>query len=200
MKTEIVCIMDVSGSMEIISKDAIGGFNAFIESQKQVPGEATVTLVLFNHEHMLRYQGVDIKDVKPLDNYTYVPSGTTALLDALGSTINSVGSRLSAMEQCNRPDKVLFCITTDGQENSSHEFISDKVKEMIERQRSVYNWEFIFLAANQDAFATAGSIGIAKNMTRNYTADSGGTRDAYVCMASLADSYRSGDNDKIPKN
>lgn len=188
--TEIVCIIDRSGSMEAIKNDAIGGFNTFIEAQKQVPGTASISLVLFDNEYLTPITCVDIKTVEPLTDKTFVPRGSTALLDAIGRTINEIGSRLSSMQECDRPEKVMVCILTDGQENASHEFTSQKIKEMIEHQRDKYKWEFAFLAANQDAFASASTIGISKKMTANFTANSAGTRGAYINMSAMTTNYR----------
>jgi uncharacterized protein YegL len=116
--TELVFILDRSGSMGTMAKEAIGGFNAFLEEQKKLPGEAKLTLALFDHQYSLVCNGKDIKDVEPLDDKTYVPRGTTALLDAIGRTIDDVGSRLSATTEAERPSKILVAILTDGQENA----------------------------------------------------------------------------------
>ena len=152
---ELVCIIDRSGSMEAIRSDVIGGFNTFIESQRQVPGTASVTLVLFDNQYEVAYQNVDLKSVENLTDKTFVPRGTTALLDAVGRTINEVGARLAKTDEHDRPEKVMVCILTDGMENASKEFSRTKIHEMITHQRDNYQWEFSFLAANQDAFAEA---------------------------------------------
>jgi len=175
--------------MRTIQSDAEGGFNAFIDEQKKVPGEAVVTLVTFDDRYDLVYEAKPINDVEPFMLY---PRAQTALLDAIGKTINSVGERLFKTPEDDRPEKVIVCILTDGQENSSHEFQRHQIKEMINHQRDVYKWEFVFLAANQDAFAAADSIGIVKSMTSGFTADANGTRGAYVFMAQAVSDYRSG--------
>lgn len=190
--TEIVCIIDRSGSMESIKNDAIGGFNTFLDAQKKVPGTASVSLVLFDNEYLNPIKNQDIKAVEPLTSKTFVPRGGTALLDAIGRTLNEVGARLSTTPENDRPEKVMVCILTDGQENSSREFTRPKIKEMIEHQRDKYKWEFAFLAANQDAFAEAGSMGISANMTANFTPDAAGTKRAYASLDMMATSYRSG--------
>lgn len=190
--TELVCVLDRSGSMESIRQDAIGGFNAFLEGQRKVPGTASVTLVLFDNEYQVVHEAVDLAVVKDLTAVTFVPRGSTALLDAVGRAINSVGARLDKMAQDDRPEKVMVCILTDGQENCSHEFKLERIKEMIEHQRTKYAWEFAFLAANQDAFATAGGMGISTKCTANFTPDSAGTKRAYADMSLMACAYRSG--------
>lgn len=188
---ELVCILDRSGSMESIRSDAVGGFNAFLEAQRNVPGTATVTLVLFDDKYEVVHESVDLKAVENLTDKTFVPRGSTALLDAIGRTINDVGARLAKMAEDQRPEKVMVCIVTDGQENASREFANSKIKEMIDHQRDKYKWEFSFLAANQDAFATAGSIGIAKQFTSNFAATADGTKGALRTMSAYATSYRS---------
>jgi hypothetical protein len=155
--TDITLVVDRSGSMQQIRSDAEGGVNAFIESQAREPGEALLTLVQFDTEYEFVHQGAPIGDVP---KYQLVPRGSTALLDAVGRAINETGARLSAMPEAERPGLVIFVVMTDGLENSSREFSKAQVKEMIERQQSVYSWHFTFLGANQDAFAEAGGMGI----------------------------------------
>lgn len=190
--TELVCVIDRSGSMKALQQEAIGGFNSFLDSQRQVPGTASVTLVLFDHEYKVPYENVDLKTVQNLTDKTYVPRGLTALLDAIGRAIDDVGARLAKAIEEKRPEKVMVCILTDGLENASKEFTYSKIKEMIEHQRDKYKWEFSFLAANQDAFAEAGSMGISKQMTHNYAATGAGTKSALRAMSSFATSYRTG--------
>jgi uncharacterized protein YegL len=176
--------------MESIRSDAVGGFNTFIEGQRQVPGTASVTVVLFDDRYELLYENIDLQTVKNLTDETFVPRGMTALLDAVGRTINEVGIRLDKTPEDQRPEKVMICIVTDGQENFSHEFQLDKIKEMISHQRDKYSWEFCFLAANQDAFATAGGMGVSKQYTSNFAATSAGVRGAYGCAGVYATQYR----------
>lgn len=189
--TEVVFVMDRSGSMSSIQSDAIGGFNSVIKSQREDEGTSSISLVLFDDQYEVVYENVDINEVKELDNKTFVPRGMTALLDAIGKTINSVGDRLSKTEEDNRPEKVMLCIITDGQENQSREFTNEKIKEMIEHQRTKYNWEFSFLAANQDAFKTGGNLGISSAYTASFAANSVGTRTAYATMDSMVKYYKS---------
>jgi len=187
--TEIICVIDRSGSMETIKKEAIGGFNAFLEEQKKLPGDANLSVVLFDHEYSPQFSG-PLADAKPFDASTYQPRGTTALLDAVGRTIDDTGKRLAALAEQDRPNKVIMLILTDGQENASKDYQKARVKELIEQQRSKYNWEFVFLAANQDAFAEGGQLGIASCV--NFTADAQGTQAAYANMTRGVTSYRLG--------
>lgn len=187
---EIVFVLDRSGSMSSMAKEAIGGFNAFIEEQKKLPGDAKLTLVLFDHEYQLVYGGKDIKSVEPLCDHTYVPRGTTALLDACGRTIDDVGKRLSEMIEEDRPGKVLVAILTDGLENASSDFTKAKISEMISHQREKYSWEFVFLAANQDAISEATKIGISGNLSMNYCCDSAGYKSAFKTLSNATTSYR----------
>ncbi len=163
--TDITLVIDRSGSMEEIRADAEGGANAFIREQAQQPGEALLTLVQFDDEHEFVHRGIPIKQTPA---YTLVPRGSTALLDAVGRAINETGERLARMPEADRPGLVVFVILTDGEENSSKEFSKARVKEMIQRQQSEYNWQFTFLGADQDAFAEAGRLGIAAGGTANF--------------------------------
>lgn len=188
--TEIIVILDKSGSMSIIKNDAIGGFNEFVESQKKEPGTANVTLVLFNHEYQLVYEGVDIQKVEILSEATYVPSGNTAMNDAIGKTINQVGTRLSNTPEDQKPEKVLICILTDGEENASREYTQSQIAELVKHQEEKYSWKFIFLAANQDAVLAGGKIGISKDSTLNFVANSEGTTKGYRSMSKMSSNYR----------
>ena len=188
--TEIVCVIDRSGSMETIRSDAIGGFNSFLSTQQEEPGAAKLTLVLFNHDYHLSHDGIDIQAVEPLNNDTYVPVGTTALLDAVGKTISEVGNRLHNTPEKERPTKVIVAILTDGLENASREFSQEKVFDMITHQRENYNWEFLFLAANQDAIAAAESLSIQAQDTVAFAATSEGINQAYADLDSMVSESR----------
>lgn len=192
MNSEIICIIDRSGSMASIAKDAIGGFNTFIEEQKKIPGNASLTFAQFDTEYEVVHENKPLDDVPPLDETTFRPRGATALLDAVGKTIDDTGKRLDGMSEENRPDKVIVAILTDGQENSSHQYSRSKVKEMIQHQKEQYQWEFIFLAANQDAFAEAISLGIDTKDAFNFQATPQGTRSAYSNMSAIVSQYRGG--------
>jgi uncharacterized protein YegL len=181
--SEIVCIVDRSGSMDAIREDAIGGFNTFLSDQKQQPGEAMLSLVLFNHEYKLLHDHVDINKVPKLDKRSYKPQGMTALLDAVGRTIDAIGQRLSDTPEKERPSKVIVAILTDGLENASRDYSRGKVAALIQQQRDVYQWEFIFLAANQDAIASAQSISIHARDSVSFQSTGEGVRHAYASMS-----------------
>lgn len=138
--TEIICVVDRSGSMKKIKDDAIGGFNSFLASQKEVPGSASLTLVLFDNHYDLIHNNVPIQDVKELDDKTYVPRGTTALFNAIGKTIDDIGIRLANTTEDERPNKILFIILTDGDENASRFYDQEKINHMISHQTEKYNW------------------------------------------------------------
>ncbi len=166
--TDITLVVDRSGSMEAIRADAEGGVNTFLTDQAAQPGEALVTLVQFDTSYEFVHRGVPVKQVP---RYQLVPRGGTALLDAVGRAINETGERLSKIAEADRPSLVVFVVMTDGQENSSQEFTKAQIKKMIEHQQSVYNWQFTFLGANQDAFAEAGSMGMAAAGVANFSMD-----------------------------
>ena len=189
--TEMVFILDRSGSMSNLTQDTIGGFNTMIENQKKEDGEAILTTVLFDDKYELLHDGVNIKDVNKLTNKEYFARGMTALLDAIGKTINTVGERLNKTKEEDKPSKVIFVITTDGQENSSREFTQEQIKEMIEHQTNTYNWQFMFLGANIDAVSTAQSFGINGQFASNYTANSRGTDALYSSVSKSVASFRS---------
>ncbi len=188
--TEIICVIDRSGSMASIKDDAIGGFNTFLEDQKKLPGNATLTYAQFDTEYEIVYENKPLQEVPLLDDKTFVPRGATALLDAVGRTINSVGQRLDKMNKDSKPSKIVVAILTDGEENSSREFKKDQIKQLVEQQRSKYSWEFIFLAANQDAFAEGISLGMKGADTISFAATGNGIKKAYKGMTQTVASYR----------
>ena len=163
---DITLIVDRSGSMEAIRSDAEGGINTFIAEQVKQPGHALLTLVQFDTEYDFVHRGLPINQVP---RYELVPRGSTALLDAMGRAINETGDRLAKMREEDRPGLVVFVVVTDGQENSSKEFTKSKIKDMVEHQQGVYRWHFNFLAANQDAFAEAGGLGIHATGAANWS-------------------------------
>ncbi|KAA5539168.1 VWA domain-containing protein [Roseiconus nitratireducens] len=163
--TDITLVIDRSGSMASMKKDAEGGINSFIASQAAEPGRAVLTLVQFDTDYEFVHSGVPIGDVPP---YELHPRGCTALLDAVGRAINETGERLAKMQEADRPGLVIFVVMTDGLENSSHEFSKQQIKKMIEHQQDIYSWHFTFLGANQDAFAEAGGVGIHASGTANF--------------------------------
>jgi Mg-chelatase subunit ChlD len=190
---EIVVVLDRSGSMESIKNDMIGGFNTFIAEQKKLPGECLVTLTQFDTEYDIVYSGKPLKDVPGLE---LVPRGSTALLDAVGRTINDVGARLKATAEDQRPERVLFVIVTDGQENVSHEFTITAINQMVTHQRDKYKWEFVYLGANQDSFAEAQKLGI--HIAQNFKADAMGVAVAASNLHVGTRSYRGGGGYKTP--
>ena len=192
--TELVCIVDRSGSMEAIRDDAIGGFNRFLEDQQQAPGEARFTLVLFNNEYELVQDRAPIDQVRPLTGGSYVPSGTTALMDAVGRTITDVGVRLSKAPDEDLPAHVIFGILTDGMENASSDYTLARVSSMIAHQQETYKWDFVYLAANQDAFQTGRSMSIQKKDVRSFESTPEGVREAFSMMSSEVSQRRMGKN------
>jgi len=173
--TELVFILDRSGSMSGLESDTIGGYNAMLEKQKKEPGEALITTVLFDDRYELLHDRINLRGLAPITDKMYFVRGSTALLDAVGKTINKIGNAQKYTAEEERAEHVMFVITTDGMENASQEFSYEKVHQMIEHQKSKYAWEFIFLGANMDAKATAKRFGIKKNRATSYKADSQGT-------------------------
>lgn len=181
--TELVFILDCSGSMAGLEADTIGGFNAMIEQQKQQEGEARVSTVLFNQESTVLHNRVDLRKVEPMTGRQYTVGGGTALLDAVGTAIQHIGSIHKYACESERPAHTLFVITTDGEENSSRRYTREEVRRMIRRQKSRYGWEFLFLGANIDAVEAARGLGIDKNRATSYRSDSEGTRLNYSVIS-----------------
>lgn len=191
--TEIIFILDRSGSMAHLEEDTIGGYNSFLKKQMNEEGDATVTTVLFDDKFEIIHDNADIKKVNPLTDKEYYARGMTALLDAIGKTINHVGNRHKFAPSSLVPNKTLVVIITDGYENSSCEYNIKQIKAMIERQKEKYNWEFLFLGANIDAISAAGDIGITPDFAATYQADKMGTSmnfDAVDCVASCVRASR----------
>lgn len=188
--SEIICIIDRSGSMGIIIDDAIGGFNHFLDEQKKLPGKAALTYVQFNSELEVIHENKPLQDVEPINKNTYNPCGVTALLDAVGKTIDSTGQRLAGIPEENRPENVIVAILTDGHENASRNYTLSQVREMINHQKETYSWEFIFLGANQDAFAEAAKMGIDREDSFNFHATKKGIKQAYDDMHETVSKYR----------
>ena len=183
--TEIICVIDRSGSMAQIRDDAIGGFNTFLSEQQKLPGQAKLTLVLFDHEYQVLHDGLDIQQVQELNHQTYIPRGSTALLDAIGHSMELVGKRLEQMPAKERPGTVVMAILTDGQENSSTGYAHDQIFSMIKHQKEVYAWEFVFLAADQGAFAVAEQLAIGKSNTQVFATTGKGVRGAYTSISKV---------------
>jgi uncharacterized protein YegL len=195
--TEIVSIVDRSGSMQSILDDAIGGFNTFLRSQQEQPGEAKLSLILFDHEYQIVHQAVDIQQVESLNQDTYVPRGSTALLDAVGKTIDAVGERLAATLESERPSQVIVSILTDGYENASQTYSKPKVAEVIQHRTEKYNWTFEFQAANMDAFAAAKELSIAPDRVVQFEATGEGVREAFAQQSQRISAMRARGMDEV---
>ena len=188
--TEIVFILDRSGSMSGLESDTIGGYNAMLEKQKTAPGQAIFSTVLFDDHCEVLHDRLDIKTVVPMSDKEYFVRGCTALLDAVGGAIHHIGNIHKYAREEDRPEKTLFIITTDGMENASRRYNYDRVKMMIERQKEKYGWEFIFLGANIDAVEVADRFGISADRAANYHADSEGTQLNYEVVSEAICSLR----------
>lgn len=181
--TELVFILDRSGSMSGLEADTIGGFNAMIEKQKKLDGKCFVSTVLFDNESEVIHDRVELENVKPMTDDDYTVRGCTALYDAIGGAIKHIGNIHKYARPEDVPEHTIFVITTDGMENASHKYSSDKVKKMIERQKEQYGWEFLFIGANIDAVETAAQYGISKDRAVNYNADEVGTKILYETVS-----------------
>jgi len=188
--TELVFILDRSGSMGGLESDTIGGFNSMLAKQQAESGECRITTVLFDSEYEVLHDRIDLKAVSKITNREYFVRGTTALLDAVGKTIKKIRKVQSNTAEEYRADKVLFVITTDGMENASREYSYEKIKSMVERQKKKFNWEFIFLGANIDAIDVANRFGIAGNRTQNFHNDSAGVELNYSVLSETVSEYR----------
>ena len=176
--TEIAYILDRSGSMQPLQEAAVTGFNEFIQSQLDEPGDVNLSLVLFDNEYLKPHDRIPLQEVRQLDAETYVPRGSTALLDAIGRTIDELGKKLAKDPEDKRPGKVIIAIYTDGYENASVRYDIRKINKMITHQRNTYAWEFMFLAANEDAIATASLMGIDRNMASSSAASAMGVKSS----------------------
>lgn len=181
--TEIVCVIDRSGSMDSIKNDAIGGFNAFLKEQQNLPGEAAMTIVMFDHEYLVPYSGIPIQNIKPLYDGSYVPRGTTALNDAIGRAVSEL--------KCRNPKKAIIMILTDGHENASHEFSKCQIKEMI-KDCEDRGWFVAYLSAALDAFDDARSYGIGRGQTASYTTTHTGIFNMMATASQATSDYRGG--------
>ena len=188
--TELVFILDRSGSMQGLEGDTIGGFNSMLEKQKNQPGKAFVSTVLFDSQTEVIHDRVRLDKVCPLTDKEYYVRGCTALLDAVGGAIHHIGNIHKYARPEDVPEHTLFVITTDGMENASRRYTAPQVREMIRRQKEKYGWEFLFLGANIDAVETAGRLGIAPDRAVNYHSDSKGTRLNYDVVGRAVASFR----------
>lgn len=202
----IAVVLDRSGSMEAIRDDAIGGLNAFVAEQRDLPGQATLLLAQFDHEYELVHDGLPLAEIPPLDRASFVPRGRTALLDALGRTLNDVAERISRTAPAGRPGRVIVVVVTDGCENASREFTLDTIAKMIAARRAD-GWEILFLCTSEEALRDAVAMGIDGATSRPFAGTALGTRDAFRRVSrSIGNSRRSGrpvefdDDDKKKMN
>lgn len=188
--TEVVFILDRSGSMSGLERDTIGGFNSMIAKQKKEDGEALVSTILFDNYSEVLHDRVDVTKIEPLTERDYTVRGCTALLDAIGGAIHHIGNVHKYARNEDIPEHTIFIITTDGMENASHHYSREKIKEMIERQKNKYGWEFLFLGANIDAIETARSYGIDQDRAVEYNCDSVGTGLNFEAMSDAITTMR----------
>lgn len=186
--TSIAVILDASGSMASLSKDTIGSFNTFLREQKAVPGEAVLTLALFSDRYELIHDSATLNDVPELTEANYKCSGSTALLDAIGKTVDTMGRKLASMKEEERASKILVMILTDGEENASTEYKHAKIKEMVSHQQDVYKWEFVFIGANIDSFATGTSMGVSGGHTYSYSSIPGSVNGMHAVFTNSSNS------------
>lgn len=188
--TEVVFILDRSGSMSGLESDTIGGFNSMIEKQRKEEGEAFISTVLFDDQTEVLYDRVPVDKVEPMNDRQYYVRGCTALLDAIGGAIHHISNVHKYAREEDRPEKTLFVITTDGMENSSRIYDYKKVKKMVEIEKDKYGWEFLFLGANIDAIEVAGRFGIGADRAINYECDSEGTALNYKVLSDTVSAVR----------
>lgn len=187
--TELVFILDKSGSMSGLEKDTIGGFNSMLNKQRAADGECRITTVLFDNQYRLLHDRIDIRAVSPMTEQEYQVGGSTALLDAMGRTIRKLVNVQRSTAEAYQAEHVMFVVITDGEENSSREFSVQQIKAMIEEERK-YGWEFVFLGANIDAVETAGRLGIAPEWAVDYVPDSAGTELNFRAISETLDCFR----------
>jgi len=187
---EVICILDRSGSMSSIADDAIGGFNSFLEGIREEDSDGRLTLVLFDHEYDVVHRSQPLADVPPLSAETFVPRGMTALYDAIGQTLTTAMESYEKREPAHRPPGVTVAILTDGHENSSREYTNKQISALIERAQREHGWTFIFLAANQDAFESAESMGMSAADAQNFDASSAGVRDSVLFLRTMVTERR----------
>ena len=188
--TEIVFILDRSGSMAGLEDDTVGGFNAMVEKQKKEPGEALLSAVLFSDESEVLYDRVDLRRVEPMTERQYRVGGCTALLDAIGGAVHHIANVHKYAREEDRPGKTIFVITTDGMENASRAYRYDEVRRMVKHEQEKYGWEFLFLGANMDAISAARSFGIRPDRAVRYARDSAGTALNYQVVSETVASFR----------
>ena len=188
--TELIFILDMSGSMCDLKADTIGGYNSLLEAQKEAEGDANVTTVLFDDRYIVLHDRADIQTVAPITEKEYQPCGMTAMLDAIGKTFHSVGQKLAEMPEEERPGNVIVTIITDGYENASQEFTWDTIHDMIKEQREKYSWTITFIGANVNVEQMSDQLGIDRKLAKSYTANSIGTASVYQTMSKSMSKYR----------
>ena len=198
--TELVFILDRSGSMAGLERDTIGGFNAMIERQKKLDGKVLVSTVLFDSDVEVLHDRKDLREIGAMTEREYSVGGCTALLDAIGGAIHHIGNVHKYARPEDVPEKTMFIITTDGMENASHSYSSGEIKEKIKRQTEKYGWEFIFLAANIDAVETAENIGIRRERAANYRQTKEGVGRSYYAMSEAITAVRACQADEMDLN
>lgn len=188
--TEMVFILDKSGSMHGLESDTIGGFNAMILKQKKIGGDCLVSCVMFDNRSEVVFDREPLQNIREMTGDDYVPGGCTALIDALGSSIKHIGNIHKYIREEDVPEKTVFVIVTDGMENASSKYSSDEVKKMVRKMEKEHGWEFLYLAANIDAVKTGAAIGISEEKSVNYKASSKGTRHLYEAVGSALGAMR----------
>jgi len=192
MRTDITVVLDRSGSMQSTRDDAMQGFNALVEDQKSIPGEACLSLVQFDDQYQIDYTEQPMAGVPALTRDSYHPRGSTALLDAIGRTIDATAHRVAARPEAERPGKVILVVITDGHENASAKFTAAEISAKIAHYRDAYAWEFIFIGSNQDAIMSAAALNIRADRALTYSADRVGTSVAYSVLSSSVSAMRAG--------
>lgn len=194
---DISIVLDRSGSMASIKEDTIGGFNTFVSEQQKVEGEGSLTMVQFDNEFEFVHKAINLQQVPLLDGNTFVPRGSTALLDAIGRTLEYTGARLGKMPEDQRPGQVLFVIITDGEENSSREFPLEQIHRMIGERKEKDQWQFVFIGANQDAIRSGAQLGIDAGNSYAFDADGEGTQAMFQQVSGATAAYRSSGKAKL---
>jgi len=189
--TTIAVILDKSSSMSTLREETICSFNKFLKEQKETPGEVSFMLGVFSHNYNTVYDFVPLQEVSELNDEIYITRGSTALLDAMGITIDNLGQKLSNLPENQRPSKVLVLVITDGEENASSKFSLEQIKEKVQHQQEVYNWTFVFIGANIDAFQVGGSLGVSTNNSLQYIPTAAGTNEMYNVVSRNTIRYRS---------
>jgi uncharacterized protein YegL len=188
--THITLVLDRSGSMDAVRDDAIGGFNSFVEQQRSAPGDATLTLVLFDHEYLTVYRAKPIAEVPQLDRDHFVPRGNTALYDAIGRSVAETAEHVAALPEDTRPSRIVVAILTDGQENASKEYTHDRVRKILSEKAKETGWQILFLASNIDVARAAVDMGFRRENTQHYQDGGRGTRRAFGHVSRIVTSMR----------